>query len=126
MSPSLTAQPSAQVQPAPYQSEYESEPSHHPDGAPALVVSEVSVERAKSLVAVLRRVDDLTAEQMLLDVADQAGVPLWAASDQVLAAVHAQVAEHGLTPQALDAALASVASVHALALPARSAPRPAA
>lgn len=92
----------------------------HPatDESHALIVGDVAVERVKSLVAVMRGIDDATAEQLLLDVAYRAGLPLWAVSDQVLGTVTAQVAQAGLTPEVLDAALASVAPAHQFHRPA--------
>ncbi|MFI6427814.1 hypothetical protein [Promicromonospora sp. NPDC050880] len=74
----------------------------------AVVIGLVSVERVKSVVAVVRGVDEDAAERVLTDVAREAGVPLWAASDQVLANLQTQVGTAGLTPDTLDRALDAV------------------
>ncbi|HEV6955641.1 MAG TPA: hypothetical protein VKY86_20545 [Promicromonospora sp.] len=88
------------------------------DESRALVVGDVAVERVKSLVAVMHGVDDTAAERLLQDVAYRADLPLWAASDQVLDVVTTLVARAGLTPEVLDAALASVAPARRLHHPA--------
>ncbi|MFD6445254.1 ANTAR domain-containing protein [Promicromonospora sp. NPDC060204] len=52
-------------------------------------VGQVMIERAKSVVVVARRVDEETAAQILADAADDAGIPVRLAADQIVTALQA-------------------------------------
>lgn len=75
------------------------------------VVGEAMIERAKSVVAVAQRVDDDEAEQILLEAASKADIPVRLAADQVMTALEAQVSQEGITHDALERAVAAVRPV---------------
>ncbi|MFI8524073.1 ANTAR domain-containing protein [Promicromonospora sukumoe] len=54
---------------------------------PTGLVGQVMIERAKSVVVVSRRVDEETATQMLVDAADDAGIPLRLAANRIVSAL---------------------------------------
>ncbi|WP_285103334.1 hypothetical protein [Promicromonospora sp. MEB111] len=60
-------------------------------------------------MAVVRGIDERTAEKMLLDVANEAGVPLRTASDQFLTSLQSRIGREDLTSDTLDRALEAVA-----------------
>ncbi|MFI2363623.1 ANTAR domain-containing protein [Promicromonospora sp. NPDC019610] len=68
--------------------------------APGLV-GQVMIERAKSVVVVARRVDEETAAQILADAADDAGIPVRLAADQIVTALQAPDNREGITQDAL-------------------------
>ncbi|MBO0609271.1 hypothetical protein [Myceligenerans salitolerans] len=55
------------------------------------LVGEAMIERAKSVIVVARRVEEDQAAQLLLDAADEAGIPVYLAADQVMTALEKSV-----------------------------------
>lgn len=72
---------------------------------------QVMIERAMSVVVVTRRVDEDTAAQVLVDVADEADIPVRLAADQILDALQASDDRDGITQDTLAQALEAVRSV---------------
>ncbi|MEV0891658.1 hypothetical protein [Promicromonospora sp. NPDC050262] len=75
----------------------------------SVIIGEVAIERVKSVVVVIKGIDEQAAEEVLGDVAARAGVPLRTASTQVLATLQTRAGSDGLTQDTLDRALDEVA-----------------
>lgn len=70
-------------------------------------VSRAVVEQAKGVVAVVRGIDDVAAEQVLQEAAREVGVPLQEAAGQLNEALRAEE-KPGVTPAALKRALGTL------------------
>ncbi|MGW2093582.1 ANTAR domain-containing protein [Promicromonospora sukumoe] len=72
---------------------------------PAGLVGQVMIERAKSVVVVSRRVDEATATQILVDAADDAGIPVRLAANRIVTALQGGHDEADLTRDVLEHAV---------------------
>jgi hypothetical protein len=74
-------------------------------------ISQAVIEQAKGVIAAVRGVDDEAANNLLLDAANRAGIPLRLAADQVMTRLRAESGGTGVTPAALTSALDGVEPV---------------
>lgn len=79
----------------------------HPE-SPSALVREVTIERAKVALAVAHRVEDAEAEQMLLETAADAGLPVTVAAEDIMARLWANTSDGTTTTDVVERALAAV------------------